>query len=118
MHLAREGRQVIAANRMGDLLQAIDRLEPKNAALYYNTARPFARLAGRNQSYAPHYSLTFILFIFFNVTNRILSVLHQSLTLADRARNLQPTNSDYVTEYANIQDMLGTSYISRSTSSG
>ena len=51
VHLAREGRQVIAANRMGDLLQAIDRLEPKNAALYYNTARPFARLAGRNQSY-------------------------------------------------------------------
>jgi tetratricopeptide repeat protein 21B len=50
VHLAREGRQVIAANRMGDLLQAIDRMEPKNAALYYNTARPFSRLAGRNQS--------------------------------------------------------------------
>ena len=65
---------MIAANRMGDLLQAIDRLEPKNAALYYNTARPFARLAGRNQSYAPHYSLYSLLLLFYSYSSMLLTV--------------------------------------------
>jgi len=54
IHLVREGRHVIAANRIGDLMQAIDRLETKNAEVYYNAARPFARLSGRNQAYVTH----------------------------------------------------------------
>jgi hypothetical protein len=33
--------------------------------------------------------------------------LHQALAMADRAKQLQPDNSDYVTEYATIQEMLG-----------
>lgn len=34
-------------------------------------------------------------------------MLHQALSLTERAKSLQPDNSDYVTEYACIQEMLG-----------
>lgn len=83
-------------------MQAIDRLETKNAEVYYNAARPFARLSGRNQAYEINLN--------FNdeyIINNLFSVLHQALSLTDRAKTLQPENSDYVTEYAFIQEMLG-----------
>ncbi len=34
-------------------------------------------------------------------------VLHQVLALIDRAKNLQPENSDYVVEFGYLQELLG-----------
>lgn len=48
-HLCRECRYSVVAKRVGDLIQALDLYEPKNPQLYYSIARPFSRVAGRNQ---------------------------------------------------------------------
>ena len=42
--LAREGRYDEAADRIGELIQLIDRFEPNNHALYYDTSLAFARM--------------------------------------------------------------------------
>ena len=42
--LAREGSYEDTAVRIGDLLQLMDRLEPKNHALYHDTSLAFSRL--------------------------------------------------------------------------
>ena len=47
--LCREGNYSDAAMKIGDLLEHMDRTEPKNAHLYHDFARVFARLAGRNK---------------------------------------------------------------------
>eukprot|EP00736_Rhodelphis_marinus_P011266 Rmarinus@m.19544 len=82
--LAREARYNVAANRISDLIESIDRHEPKNPALYCRVAKPFARLCGRNSQ-----------------------ILQLSLALVDRARKLDPSCSEYLTEYASQQLMLG-----------
>ena len=42
--LAREGNHEEAAARLGDIVQLLDRLEPKNHALYHDVSLSFARL--------------------------------------------------------------------------
>ena len=42
--LAREGRYSEAADKIGELIQLLDRFEPNNHALYYNMSLAFARM--------------------------------------------------------------------------
>ena len=42
--LCREGNYQDAASKIGDLLQVMDRVEPRNATLYDEFARVFCRL--------------------------------------------------------------------------
>ena len=82
--LTQSGNAKLAAKKISLLIDSIDRHEPKNAQLYYNCAKPFARLAGRKPI-----------------------VLKQTLKLIDRAKQLQPTNSAFVTESAHQNSLLG-----------
>ncbi len=45
--LAREGNSAGAANQLKALIQAVERQEPRNPALWLHLAQPFARLAGQ-----------------------------------------------------------------------
>jgi hypothetical protein len=45
--LAREGNNAGAANQLKALVQAVERQEPRNPALWLHLAQPFARLAGQ-----------------------------------------------------------------------
>ena len=65
-------------------LQALDRHEPQNAALYFRVSRPFARLAGRRPD-----------------------VLQLTQTLVERACKLAPGKAEYAAEYAYQQMLLG-----------
>ena len=82
--LTQSGDAKMAARKIRLLADSIDRHEPKNAQLYYNCARPFARLAGRKAI-----------------------ILKETLQLIDRAKRLQPRNSAYVTESAHQHSLLG-----------
>jgi len=82
--LCRESRHPVAAKRLQDLIESIDRHEPRNAELYCNVSKPFARLSGRNPL-----------------------ILSLTLALVDRARKLVPDSADYITEYAYQQVMSG-----------
>jgi len=82
--LARESRYILAAKRISDLTDCIDRHEPKNARLYYDVSRVFARLSGRNPA-----------------------ILQATMGVAERARRLQPENCDYVVEFAYQQSLAG-----------
>lgn len=42
--LAREGKYDEAADKIGELIQLMDRFEPNNHTLYYDTSLPFARM--------------------------------------------------------------------------
>ena len=44
--LAREGSNAAAAAKLTALLQALERQEPRNPALWLRLAQPYARLAG------------------------------------------------------------------------
>lgn len=44
--LAREGSNAVAAAKLRALLQALERQEPRNPALWLRLAQPYARLAG------------------------------------------------------------------------
>ena len=44
--LAREGSNAAAAAKLKALLQALERQEPRNPALWLRLAQPYARLAG------------------------------------------------------------------------
>eukprot|EP00742_Colponemidia_sp_Colp-10_P005614 GILJ01006001.1.p1 GENE.GILJ01006001.1~~GILJ01006001.1.p1 ORF type:complete len:1335 (+),score=250.67 GILJ01006001.1:335-4006(+) len=82
--LARESRVQEACGNIQELISSIDRNEPKNATLCFKVSRPFARLCGRNEQ-----------------------VLRLTLSLIDRAKRLSPDNSQYWTEYAYQQTLLG-----------
>ena len=73
--LCRDGNYQEAANKLGELLQEMDRIEPKNPYLYDNYAKTFSRVSGRNQQ-----------------------VLQQTYYMQERAVSLENTTSDYVTE--------------------
>ena len=45
--LAREGKYEEAADKIGEIIQLLDRFEPNNHALYYDIALPFARMVGK-----------------------------------------------------------------------
>lgn len=48
--LAREGSNAAAAAKLKALLQALERQEPRNPALWLRLAQPYARLAGTSSS--------------------------------------------------------------------
>ena len=48
--LAREGSNTAAAAKLKALLQALERQEPRNPALWLRLAQPYARLAGTSLS--------------------------------------------------------------------
>ncbi|XP_077996608.1 tetratricopeptide repeat protein 21B-like [Glandiceps talaboti] len=73
--LCREGSYDEAANKLGEVIQMLDRFEPKNPWLYYNMSQAFCRVCGRNTL-----------------------VLQQTYTLMERALGLDSMNSDYATE--------------------
>ncbi|XP_076366451.1 LOW QUALITY PROTEIN: tetratricopeptide repeat protein 21B-like [Tachypleus tridentatus] len=73
--ICREGNYSQAASQLTDLIAAMDRNEPKNSVLFYETAQLFARTCGRNKL-----------------------VLQHSYNLAERAANNDPSNADYATE--------------------
>ncbi|KAK2186994.1 hypothetical protein NP493_181g04009 [Ridgeia piscesae] len=73
--LCRDGNYENAAMQIGDLLQQMDRQEPKNAFLYDDYAKVFCRISGRNKA-----------------------VLQQTYYLEERAVSLDNVNADFVTE--------------------
>ena len=82
--LSHEGNYASAMTRLGDLADAMRKQEPANAALYYRTSRPIARLAGNHAG-----------------------VLNQSVGLAERACQLDPQNAAYAAELAYQELLLG-----------
>ena len=61
--LAMEGNYEEAAIRISDLIQLLDRFEPKNHALYHDMALAFARLVSRLtyvDSYASMHAFSFL----------------------------------------------------------
>uniref|UniRef100_A0A6I8N4T4 Tetratricopeptide repeat protein 21B n=1 Tax=Ornithorhynchus anatinus TaxID=9258 RepID=A0A6I8N4T4_ORNAN len=64
-----------ATGKLGDLLGALNAVEPRNAQLYYKIAVAFSRTCGRNQV-----------------------ILQQTQTLIERAFDLAPQNSEIATE--------------------
>jgi tetratricopeptide repeat protein 21B len=74
--LCRQSRPSQAATTLVELIDSLDRHEPKNAALYYRIAQPFARLAGKSRQ-----------------------IIELTLSIIERARVIEPSNSLYVTEY-------------------
>ena len=76
--------QCLAAQRIKDLCECIDRHEPKNASLYYEVSRTCARLSGRHPA-----------------------VLGEALKLVERARKLAPEVASYVAEQGYQQSLAG-----------
>lgn len=76
--LCREGKYSEASDRLGELIQMVDRCEPNNPFLYHDLALAFSRMCGRNDL-----------------------VLQQTLTLVERARSHAPNNAEYQTELGN-----------------
>lgn len=75
--ICRETNYDQANEYITQLIQALDRLEPKNPYLYAQFAKCYSRLCGRNQN-----------------------ILQQSFTLIDRARSISPKNADFFNEAA------------------
>merc|ERR1739838_594144 len=73
-----------AVNRLGELIQAIDRFEPQNAALYFKCGKLFSTVASRN-----------------------IQILNQTLTLIERAMSLEPDNVLYTIENARNLFLMG-----------
>nr|XP_006812059.1 PREDICTED: tetratricopeptide repeat protein 21B-like [Saccoglossus kowalevskii] len=73
--LCRDGSYDEAATKLGELIQLLDRFEPKNPWLYYSMSQTFCRACGRNTL-----------------------VLQQTYTLMERALGLDNMNSEYATE--------------------
>ncbi|KAM9306008.1 tetratricopeptide repeat protein 21B [Gastrophryne carolinensis] len=74
-YLCREGNVHETTSKLGDLLRALDQLEPQNAHLYYSMSLAFNRTCERNQL-----------------------ILQQTQTLLERAVNLAPDDATYATE--------------------
>ncbi|XP_061174848.1 tetratricopeptide repeat protein 21B-like isoform X2 [Saccostrea echinata] len=73
--LAREGNYSEASNKIGDVISALDRFEPRSAFLYYHMAQIFCRMCGRNAL-----------------------VLQQTYTLVERSVQQDPENTEYINE--------------------
>jgi hypothetical protein len=73
--LCRQSHPSQAATVLAELIDSLDRHEPKNAALYFRIAQPFARLAGRSRQ-----------------------IIELTMAIIERARVIEPLNSLYVTE--------------------
>jgi tetratricopeptide (TPR) repeat protein len=73
--LTRESSDGAATSRMKDLLDSIDRYEPRNPELYYSCASSFARISGRSET-----------------------ILKLSMVFLERANRLNPDESRYVSE--------------------
>jgi tetratricopeptide repeat protein 21B len=82
--LCRQSRPPQAVPTLTDLIDSLDRHEPKNASLCHRISQSFARLCSRSKQ-----------------------VLELTLALVERARVLEPENSVYVTEYGYQQALLG-----------
>ncbi|KAG1679081.1 Tetratricopeptide repeat protein 21B [Nymphon striatum] len=79
--LCKVGDMEQASTSISEVIKAIDRQEPQNAPLYFDTAQLFSRLCCRDSC-----------------------ILQHTLVLAERAANLDSSNADYVTE-------VGTQYV-------
>ncbi|KAM6332739.1 tetratricopeptide repeat protein 21B isoform 1-T1 [Podargus strigoides] len=74
-YLCRVGNISEASARLGDLVKALDRLEPRNSQLFCKMALAFSRTCGRNQL-----------------------ILQHTQTLVERASYLAPDNAEFATE--------------------
>ncbi|KAI9346469.1 hypothetical protein BDR26DRAFT_855632 [Obelidium mucronatum] len=82
--LCREGRAKVASNHLSNLNLAISKSEPSNAGLYYSMAQAFSRLAGRKET-----------------------ILEQTLSLASKAVEIEPSKVEYKCELGFIHFLLG-----------
>ncbi|XP_072020597.1 tetratricopeptide repeat protein 21B-like isoform X2 [Amphiura filiformis] len=73
--LVREGNYDEAAVKLGELIQIMDRFEPKNPQLYCELSQAFCRVCGRS-----------------------VQVLQQTYTLVERALSLDSSNAELSTE--------------------
>ncbi|KFZ59503.1 Tetratricopeptide repeat protein 21B, partial [Antrostomus carolinensis] len=73
--LCREGNLSEASARLGDLIKALDRLEPRNSQLFCKMALAFSRTCGRNQL-----------------------ILQHTQKLVERASDLASDNAEFATE--------------------
>ncbi|CAH3123731.1 unnamed protein product [Pocillopora meandrina] len=76
--LCRDGKYNEASDRLGELIQMVDRCEPRNSYLYHDLSQAVSRLCGRNDL-----------------------VLQQTLTLVERAQSLAPNSAEFQTELGN-----------------
>ncbi|XP_071603569.1 tetratricopeptide repeat protein 21B isoform X3 [Heliangelus exortis] len=74
-YLCREGNISQASARLGDLIKALHKLEPRNSQLFYKMALAFSRTCGRNQL-----------------------ILQHTQTLVERASELAPDDAEFATE--------------------
>ncbi|XP_038077972.1 tetratricopeptide repeat protein 21B-like isoform X2 [Patiria miniata] len=73
--LCRDGKYEEAVLRLGELIQLLDRFEPKNGYICWHLSLVYSRVCGRNTQ-----------------------VLQQTTTMVERAVALEPNNADYKTE--------------------
>jgi len=83
-YLVNESLPTEAANKLSELIDTLDRMEPKNPDLLFRFARPFARLAGGHSQ-----------------------LLNLTLTLMQRARTINPMSSEYAAEQGYQFRVLG-----------
>ncbi|KXJ11499.1 tetratricopeptide repeat protein 21B [Exaiptasia diaphana] len=76
--LCREGNYNEVSDKVVELIQIIDRCEPRNPALYHDISRGISRLCGRNNL-----------------------VLQQTHTMMERAKSLSPNNAEFLIEIGN-----------------
>lgn len=82
--LSQDSKQQLASSHMNDLIEALDKLEPRNANMFYSISRMYARLANRSHS-----------------------LLQQTMSLVERAVRLDPNNSIYMSEHAYQLMLIG-----------
>lgn len=82
--MVREGDWDMVDEKMNELLDAMKKIENKNAELYFNISKLFARYCGRKEL----------------ILNRTLQILDQALLLS-------PSNSEYQTEVGHQKQLLG-----------
>ncbi|XP_033624164.1 tetratricopeptide repeat protein 21B-like isoform X1 [Asterias rubens] len=73
--LCREGNYEEAVQRLGELIQLLDRFEPKNAYIFWHLSLVYCRVCGRNQQ-----------------------VLQQTSSMVERAVSLEAKNAEFKTE--------------------
>ncbi|XP_053327438.1 tetratricopeptide repeat protein 21B [Spea bombifrons] len=83
-YLCREGNVHEATSKLGDLINALDRLEPRNAPLYYSMSVAFSRMCERNPL-----------------------ILQQAQTLVERAFSLAPHDATIATELGYLYILQG-----------
>ena len=81
--LAKEGNYEEAAIRISDLIQLLDRFEPKNHALYHDMALAFARLV--SQLTALYSCMPSHLYVVFVHVHTCISLKSVSIVVAARA---------------------------------